>query len=89
MTYQTIAVEPLSPHIGAEISGVDLSKPLSNQAHAEIHDALMKHLVVFFRDQDIDLDQQKAFGRGFGTRGSFSDVGTSNSHILLVCRLQF
>ncbi len=30
-----------------------------------------------------------AFGRGFGTRGSFSDVGTSNSHILMVLRLQF
>lgn len=30
-----------------------------------------------------------AFGRGFGTRGSFSDVGTSNSHILLVGRFQF
>lgn len=29
------------------------------------------------------------FGRGFGTRGSFSDVGTSNSHILLVMRVQF
>jgi len=30
-----------------------------------------------------------AFGRGFGTRGSFSDVGTSNSHLLLVMRVQF
>src|SRR5688572_12083279 len=29
------------------------------------------------------------FGRGFGTRGSFSDVGTSNSHLLLVGRFQF
>ena len=30
-----------------------------------------------------------AFGTGFGTRGSFSDVGTSNSHILLVMKVQF
>ena len=30
-----------------------------------------------------------AFGRGFGTRGSFSDVGTANSHMLLVMRFQF
>jgi hypothetical protein len=29
------------------------------------------------------------FGRGFGTRGSFSDVGTSNSHMLIVGRFQF
>ena len=66
MRYETIEVEPLSPVIGAEIRGVDLSKPLGNQVHAEIHHALMQHLVVFFRDQDIDLDQQKAFGRLFG-----------------------
>ena len=40
--YETIQVEPLSPVIGAEISGVDLSKPLGNQTHKEIHDALME-----------------------------------------------
>lgn len=66
MGYETISVEPLSPTIGAEISGVDLSRPLSNQARKEVHEALLKHLVIFFRDQDIDLDQQKAFGRLFG-----------------------
>ena len=66
MSYETIEVEPLTPVIGAEIRGVDLRKPLGNQQFAEVHDALMKHLVIFFRDQDIDLDQQKAFGRHFG-----------------------
>ena len=66
MPYETIKVEPLSPVIGAEISGVDLSRPLGNQMFQEIHQALLEHLVVFFRDQDIDLDQQKAFGRLFG-----------------------
>ena len=30
-----------------------------------------------------------AFGTGFGTRGSFSDIGTANSHILLVMKVQF
>ena len=66
MTYETIRVEPLSPIIGAEISGVDLRKPLGNQQFKEIHDALTEHLVIFFRDQDIDLAQQKDFGRRFG-----------------------
>ena len=66
MTYETISVEPLSPVIGAEIKGVDLSKPLGNQQFKEIHDALTEHLVIFFRDQEIDLDQQKDFGRRFG-----------------------
>ncbi len=64
--YETISVEPVSPVIGAEISGVDLSQPLGNQTVQEIHDALMAHLVVFFRDQDLTLDQHKAFGRHFG-----------------------
>ena len=66
MSYETISVEPLSPVIGAEISGVDLSRPLGNQMFAEIHDALMQHQVIFFRDQEMDWDQHKAFGRLFG-----------------------
>ncbi len=66
MQYQTITVEPLSPVIGAEISGVDLAQPLGNQTFSEIHDALMTHQVIFFRDQDLTLDQHKAFGRRFG-----------------------
>lgn len=66
MHYETIEVEPLSPVIGAEIRGVDLSRPLGNQTFQEIHDALLRHLVIFLRDQSIDLEQQKAFGRRFG-----------------------
>ena len=34
MSYETISVQPLSPVIGAEISGVDLAQPLGNQAFA-------------------------------------------------------
>jgi len=66
MAYETIAVEPISPIIGAEISGVDLAEPMGNQTFAEIHDALMEHQVVFFRDQAMSLEQHKAFGRRFG-----------------------
>ena len=66
MAYETIEVKPLSPIIGAEIGGVDISKPLGNQTFQEIHDALMQHQVIFFRDQEMDLDEHKAFGRLFG-----------------------
>lgn len=66
MSYQTIEVEPVTPRIGAVISGVDLSKPVSNQQYSEIHDALMAHQVIFMRDQDMSLDQHKDFGRHFG-----------------------
>jgi len=66
MSYRRIEVDPLTPAIGAEINGVDLAQPLDEQTLDEIHDAWMKHLVIFFRDQDLTLDQHKAFGRYFG-----------------------
>src|SRR6202166_3576542 len=66
MPYQTIEVKKLTPHIGAEIAGVDLSRPLGNQEFQEVHDALMENLVVFFRDQRLTHDQHKAFGHLFG-----------------------
>jgi taurine dioxygenase len=66
MPYQTIEVTKLTPHIGAEIGGVDLSKPLGNQQFQEVHDALMDNLVIFFRDQHLTHDQHKDFGRKFG-----------------------
>src|SRR5216684_3211297 len=66
MSYQTIEVTKLTPHIGAEIGGVDLSRPLGNQQFQEVHDALMENLVIFFRDQHLTHDQHKDFGRRFG-----------------------
>jgi taurine dioxygenase len=66
MGYQTIEVRKLTPIIGAEIFGADLSKTLGNQQYEEIHLALMENLVIFFRDQTISVDQQKDFGRRFG-----------------------
>jgi len=56
--YETIAVEKLTPIIGAEITGVDLGKLVSEEARSnrqmdEIHRALAENLVIFFRDQHI------------------------------------
>ena len=61
-----LRVEPLSPVIGAEISGVDLRQLLDDARLADLQAALATHLVLFFRDQDLTLDQHKAFGRRFG-----------------------
>jgi alpha-ketoglutarate-dependent taurine dioxygenase len=61
-----IIVEPVTPVIGAEISGVDLSKPLDAETFAEIRQAIRKWRVIFFRDQDLTNDQLKTFGRYFG-----------------------
>ena len=61
-----IETRKLTPAIGAEISGVDLSRPLSNSHVSALHDALMTHQVIFFRDQTMSVEQHKAFGRLFG-----------------------
>ena len=66
MPYVSIQVDKLTPHAGAEIRGVDLSQPLDERTFKEIHDALIDSGVIFFRDQHITPDQQKAFGRLFG-----------------------
>jgi taurine dioxygenase len=66
MTYQAIREEKLTPIIGAEIHGVDLSKPLDERTFKESNEALTENQVVFFRDQHLTPDQQKAFGRLFG-----------------------
>ena len=48
-----ITVSPVSGALGAEIDGIDLSQPLSEQQIADIRAALLEHLVIFFRNQDI------------------------------------
>jgi len=64
--YETIAVDKLTPIIGAEIAGVDLSGAISNRQMDEIHRALAENSVIFFRDQHISPEQHLAFGRNFG-----------------------
>ena len=65
--FQTIGVNSLTPHIGAEIEGVDLAKDLSNEQFSEIYQAWLDWKIVVFRDQEIDRNQHKAFARKFGS----------------------
>lgn len=64
--YQNFEVNLVSGALGAEINGVDISKPLSNEVVAEIRLALLDHGVVFFRDQNLSPQQQIDFSRRFG-----------------------
>ncbi len=66
MTEPGITTRPVSPALGAEVEGIDLSEPLTAERHAEIRALLNRHLVLFFRDQDLTLEQHKELGRGFG-----------------------
>lgn len=64
--YETLTIDKLTPIIGAEVGGIDLSKPLGNRQVDELHRALAENCVIFFRDQHISQDQHLAFGRLFG-----------------------
>ncbi len=77
MTYDTLAnrtdpcfskftAAPITGCIGAEIEGVDLSKPLDEDTIKEIHDAWVHYQVLFFRNQDITPKQQLRFATYFG-----------------------
>ena len=65
----TVTVHPVSPAIGAEIRGVDISKPIDAASFAIIHKAWLDHSVLLFRGQTLDPDQQRAFVSLFGTIG--------------------
>ena len=66
MRNSRIEVRPISGAGGAEIFGVDVAQDLDDGTVGEIRDALNEHCVVFFRDQELDAAQQKAFARRFG-----------------------
>ena len=64
-----VVVTPLSPACGAEISGADLTKPLSSSTVAAIKDAWGRHLVLVFRGQTLTEEQQLRFASYFGDLG--------------------
>jgi len=66
MSNNHITVKQVAGFIGAEISGVDLSQPLADEAIKEIRETLLKWKVVFFRGQNIDHAAQIAFTSRFG-----------------------
>lgn len=80
MSADTISIKPLSPVLGAEVLGVDLSKPLSNAEFDAIHRAFLEHHVIFFRNQHLSPDEQLAFGKRFGTLNVHPYVKGMASH---------
>jgi taurine dioxygenase len=63
---QTIEIHPFDAPLGAEVIGLDLSKPLSPNDFARIHRAHLDHHVLVFRDQRITPEQHIAFSKRFG-----------------------
>ena len=66
MASNHLDIQPISGAMGAELHGIDLSQPLDSDTFGEVHQALLDHGAIFFRDQDITPAQQLAFARRWG-----------------------
>jgi taurine dioxygenase len=67
-----LIMQSLTPHIGAEVQGIDLAESLDDEAFEEILQALYAKAVLVFRGQRIDPRQQIEFSRRFGTPQTYA-----------------
>jgi taurine dioxygenase len=89
----TITVQPVGYALGARVTGIDLAKPLSDEAFQAIHQAWLRHLVLVFPGQRLDPAGMEAFGSRFGELDDFENqVGPRDpeyKHVMLLTnRLQ-
>lgn len=61
-----LRISPLSPVMGAEVVGADLSRPLPPEQRKRIEEAFHRFMVLCFRDQELTTDDLVAFSRSFG-----------------------
>ena len=66
MSSNMIHIEPVTPVIGANVEGVDLSEPLNDVALEHIQKAWNDHLVLFFRNQNLNPKSLQRLARQFG-----------------------
>jgi taurine dioxygenase len=81
---------PLSPALGAELIGLDLSAPMGNDLFDSVREAWHRHLVILIRDQHLTEDDQVRFAERFGplsmsTRGHFL---SKNPAIMLISNIR-
>ncbi len=66
MAYKTISIEPIAGSCGAEVSGVNIAKPINRKTFTEIYEAWLAYQVLFFRDQKLTSDQYLKFAKKWG-----------------------
>lgn len=62
----TLKVTKIKDHIGAEVTGVDLTKPLDDETRDRLYEALVDHVVLVIRDQHFTASQFRAAAEVFG-----------------------
>ena len=65
-SYKSFSVESITPHIGAIVQDIDLSKSLSNEQVQDVYDAWYDWKVLVFRNQKMSREDHKGFARHFG-----------------------
>lgn len=63
---ERLTITPLGPYIGAQVSGLDVTRPLSDNQFEQLYHAVLRHQVVFLREQAITPQQQRALALRFG-----------------------
>lgn len=76
-TLTGLTVTPLSPVLGAEISGIDITKDLTPDVVEDLRAIWREHIVLVFRGQDLTLEQQLKFASNFGQLGERKRVSTA------------
>ena len=61
-----LEIIPITPLIGAEIKNIDLKNNLTEVNVKQIRSAFLNHSVLFFRNQNLSIEEQKVFGKYFG-----------------------
>ncbi len=85
-----LTVTPIAGALGAEIGGVDLSAPLDPETVAAMREALLEHLVIFFRDQALTPESFLRFAKLFGTPVEYPFVKGIDGHpeIIEIAKLE-
>ena len=63
---ERLSITPLGHYIGAQVSGVDITRPLSDNQFEQLYHAVLRHQVVFLREQNITPEQQRDLALRFG-----------------------
>ena len=91
----SLTIAPLTKHVGAEVSGIDISQPLDGETVQLLNDAFDRHVALVFRDQDLSREQQTAFAEHFGPlgvrRNAPKDIragkDATSGHVMLVTNI--
>lgn len=79
-----LSVRRIAGALGAEVSGVDLRQGLDESSTRALRQIFLDHQVIFFRDQDLSLDQYMRFARSMGTPIEYPFVKGLDGHPCII-----